>query len=210
VDLALDVLRVLVRSGARVQACEFDGYFEDVGQISTYYRANLDLLRPDPRLLLHDARWPILTRDEERPPVLLLPGADVAGSLVANGCRIAGRVRNSVLFPGVTVRAGAEVTDSVVMQDVIVEPGAKVRAAIMDKLARVGEGATVGAGEPSSDPSLAWLDGLTLIGKDAEIPAGATVGRQVVVGVGARPSDFGGDPLVPGARIADHVDTELT
>ena len=208
VDLALDVLRVLVRSGARVQACEFDGYFEDVGQISTYYRANLDLLRPDPRLLLHDARWPILTRDEERPPVLLLPGADVAGSLVANGCRIAGRVRNSVLFPGVTVRAGAEVTDSVVMQDVIVEPGAKVRAAIVDKLVRVGEGATVGAGDPSPDPSLAWLDGLTLIGKDAEIPARATVGRQVVVGVGARPSDFGGEALAPGARIADHVATQ--
>jgi glucose-1-phosphate adenylyltransferase len=76
--------RVLVGAGHRVQACRYDGYFEDVGEISTYYRASMDLLQPQPRLILHDERWPILTRDEERPPVLVLPGAEVNDSLVAN------------------------------------------------------------------------------------------------------------------------------
>jgi glucose-1-phosphate adenylyltransferase len=208
VDLALDVLRPLVNAGGRVQACEFDGYFEDVGEVSTYYRANLDLLRPEPRLLLHDARWPILTRDEERPPVLLLPGADLQDSLVANGCRIAGRVRNSVLFPGVTVQAGAEVLDSVVMQDVLVARSARIHRAIIDKFVHVDEGAALGVGERSSDPALAWLDGLTLVGKDAVIPEGTVVGPQVVVGVGARPSDFGAGTLPPGTRIADRVATQ--
>ena len=72
-DLALHVLRPMVEAGERVQTWEYNGYWEDVGEIATYHRANLDLLKPDPRLMLHDARWPILTRDEERPPVLLLP-----------------------------------------------------------------------------------------------------------------------------------------
>jgi glucose-1-phosphate adenylyltransferase len=205
VDLALDVLRPLVNAGGRVQACEFDGYFEDVGEISTYYRASLDLLRPEPRLLLHDSRWPILTRDEERPPVLLLPGAAVQDSLVANGCRIAGRVRNSVLFPGVIVQAGAEVVDSVVMQDVTVARSARIRSAILDKFVHVDAGVVLGGGERSSDPSLAWLDGLTLVGKDAVIPEGAVVGSQVVVGIGAGPVDFGSGTLLPGTRIADRV-----
>lgn len=208
VDMALDVLRPLVEAGRRVQACEFNGYFEDVGEISTFHRANLDLLRPDPRLLLHDARWPILTRDEERPPVLLLPGADVQDSLVANGCRIAGRVRNSVLFPGVIVQAGAEVVDSVVMQDVLVGRAARLQRAILDKYVRVGEGAALGAGERSPDEALGWLDGLTLVGKDAVIPEGAIIGPQVVIGVGAGSADFVGGALAPGTRIADRVATQ--
>jgi glucose-1-phosphate adenylyltransferase len=150
----------------------------------------------------------VLTRDEERPPVLLLPGADVQGSLVANGCRVAGRVRNSVLFPGVQVHAGAEVSDSVLMQDVVVARGARVRAAILDKFVRVGEGAALGEGERSDEPALAWLDGLTLVGKDAVIPDGARVGPQVVVGVGAGAEDFEPGVLVPGTRIADRVATQ--
>ena len=99
----------MVEAGERVFAHSFGGYWEDVGTLATYYRANLDLLRADARLALDDPAWPILTRDEERPPVLVLPGADLAESLVANGCRVAGRVRQSVVFPGVTVEPGAEV-----------------------------------------------------------------------------------------------------
>jgi glucose-1-phosphate adenylyltransferase len=208
VDLALDVLRPLVESGERVQSCLFEGYWEDVGEVATYYRANLDLLQPEPRLQLNDARWPVLTRDEERPPVLLLPGADVQGSLVANGCRVAGRVRNSVLFPGVVVQPGAEIVDSVVMLDVTVGRGARIQRSILDKFARVGEGAWIGEGERSTDPALAWLDGLTLVGKDAAIPDGARVGPQVVIGVGAGDADFAPGTLAPGTRIADRLATQ--
>ena len=108
---------------------EFEGYWEDVGDGRRATTARTSTCSaPEPRLQLHDARWPILTRDEERPPVLLLPGADVEDSLVANGCRIAGTVRHSILFPGVAVEAGAVVEDSVVMPDVTIGRG-RARAA---------------------------------------------------------------------------------
>jgi hypothetical protein len=55
----------------------------------------------------------------------------------------------------------------------------------------VGEGAVLGWGEAPADPACAWLDGLTLVGKDAAIPAGARVGRGVVIGIQA---DFTGVP----------------
>jgi glucose-1-phosphate adenylyltransferase len=134
---------------------------------------------------LLNPRWPVLTRDEERPPVHLGEHADVEESLVANGCRVSGRVRRSVLFPGAVVERGAEVTDSIVYPDTRIGPGAKVDRAILDKHATVGAGAVVGWGDPPHDPAHAWLDGLTLIGKDAEIPAGARVGRGVVIGIHA-------------------------
>jgi glucose-1-phosphate adenylyltransferase len=93
--------------------------------------------------------------------------------------------------------------DSIVMLDASVGRGARIRRAILDKFARVGEGASVGEGERSDDPALAWLDGLTLVGKDAVIPDRAQVGPQVVVGVGAGDGDFPPGRLEPGTRIAD-------
>jgi glucose-1-phosphate adenylyltransferase len=204
VDLVLEVVRPMLEEGERVYGHVFEGYWEDVGTIGSFYQANLELLRPRPRFGLYDSRWPILTRDEARPPVLTLEGAEIESSLVANGSRVAGRVRNSVLFPGVRVGRGAEITDSVIMADAVVEPGARIDRAIVDKYVRVGEGALVGCGDlrPGADPD--WLDGLVLVGKDSVLPAGLKVERSSVIGVGSRPEDFGPDPVASGSVMANH------
>ena len=184
-DLVEGVLAPMLQAGEGVYAWEFDGYWEDVGTVASYYRSNLELVAPNPRLELHNPRWPVLTRDEERPPVNLRDSADVEESLIANGCRVAGRVRRSVLFPGVVVERGAEVSDSIVLPDVHVGRGAKLDRVILDKHAVVGDGAVVGWGEAPRAPAHAWLGGLTLIGKDAQVPDGARVGRGVVIGIHA-------------------------
>ena len=201
VDLVLDVVRPMLEAGERVYAHEFGGYWEDVGTVATFYRANLELLAPEPRMVLYDARWPILTRDEERPPVLLLDHATLEDSLVANGCRVSGTVRRSVLFPGVRVEEDAEVVDSVVMADTIVKRGAKVDRAILDKYVRVGEHAVVGFGDAPCGGELAWLDGIALVGKDAVIPEGVRIGRASVVGIGAGREDFAAEELAAGTLM---------
>jgi glucose-1-phosphate adenylyltransferase len=197
VDLTLDVLRTLIESGERVFAHTFAGYWEDVGTLGPFYRANLDLLAPQPRLALDDPSWPILTRDEERAPVWVLPGAQLERSLVANGCRVAGEVRNSVLFPGVTVEAGAKVESAVVFADVWIGPGAELRHAIVDKYSRIGAHARVGAGDGGA------VRDLTLIGKYAQVPESAEVGRGAILGVGAGAEDFDGNRVAEGVRVPD-------
>jgi glucose-1-phosphate adenylyltransferase len=201
-NLVLDVVRPMLDAGERIFAHRFDGYWEDVGTIGTYYRANRELVAPTPRLALHDPLWPLLTRDEERPPVRIGEGARIEDSLIANGCRVSGTVRRSILFPGATVHEDAVVEDAIVMQDVIVEPGARVDRAILDKCARVGANAVVGIGDAPGDPTLAWLEGLALVGKDATIPPGAQIGRAAVVGIGSTAGDFAGGPLPAGASTA--------
>jgi glucose-1-phosphate adenylyltransferase len=201
VNLVLDVLRPMLEAGERVIAHPFEGYWEDVGTVGAFFRANLELVAPVPRLVLHDQRWRILTRDEERPPVQFRDHARVEESLVANGCRIDGVVRRSVLFAGVNVERGAEIVESVVMPDVHVGAGARVEHAIVDKYVRIGTGARIGEGAPSAAPDSAWLEGLTLVGKDAVVPAGARVGRSVVVGIGAREPDFEPGAVPAGAVI---------
>jgi glucose-1-phosphate adenylyltransferase len=205
VNLVLDVLRPLLEAGEDMVAHEFTGYWDDIGEIGAYYRANLELVAPAPRLALYDPRWPLLTRDEERPAVRVRESSSIERSLIANGCCIEGVVRRSVLFPGVHVGRGAEVTDSVVMQDVMLEPGSLVDRAILDKHTRVGERAVVGHGDPPRDPAAAWLEGLTLVGKDAEIPAGARIGRAAVIGVGAGAADFDGGGVPAGTVIGSRA-----
>ncbi len=205
VDMVLDVIRPLIAQGRRVVAHEFKGYWEDVGTVRTFYRSNLELLAPEPRLVLHDARWPILTRDEERPPVLLRDGAVVDNSLVANGARVAGTVRNSVISPGVLVKAGAEVVDSILMSDVTVEPGARIERAIVDKYATVGEGAWVGGPPACTDDELAWLDGLVLVGKDADVPPGTRVHAPAVIGIGTRAGHFLDVTLSAGTMLENRL-----
>jgi NAD+ synthase (glutamine-hydrolysing) len=84
-------------------------------------------------------------------------------------------MRNTVLFPGVIVHPDAEVVDSVIMQEVVVGAGARVDRAIVDKYTRIGAGAVVGEGEMLDRSDLVKLEGLTLLGKDVEVPAGAAV-----------------------------------
>ena len=205
VDLVLDVVRPLLQSGERVYTHEFSGYWEDVGTVAAYYQASRELLSSDPRLVLHDPRWPILTRDEERPPVLLLDGALLEDSLVANGCLICGTVKRSVLFPGVRVERGATIEDSIVMADATIGADARLDRAILDKYTRIGERAVVGHGPIPREAEAAWLEGLTLIGKEAHVPAGARIGRATVVGVGATAGDFAGGELPPGSRTPNHT-----
>ena len=201
VDIVLDVLRPQVAAGHRVYAHEFEGYWEDVGTVASYYRANLELVRPHPRLALHDAGWPILTRDEERPPVWMGDDASIEDSLVANGCRIEGRVSRSIVFPGVHVGPGAIVSDSVIMADTRVGATAHVEHAILDKYVKVGAGAHLGAaGEAPVEP-LEWLAGLTLVGKDTWIPDGGVVHRPSSIGVGGRYEDLPGGVLVAGSIV---------
>ena len=60
------------------------------------------------------------------------------------------------------------------------------------------------AAEPWRRIESAWLEGLTLIGKDAVIPPRARVGRAAVVGIGASPEELGED-VAAGAVIASRA-----
>jgi glucose-1-phosphate adenylyltransferase len=108
----------------------------------------------------------------------------VGGNLLSNGCIIEGIVERSVLSPGVRVSAGAVVRDSVIMNDTVIAPKAKVERAIIDKGVYIGEGAEVCYGVDNV-PNLQFPDrlntGLTVIGKQAHIPAGIKIGHNVII-----------------------------
>jgi glucose-1-phosphate adenylyltransferase len=174
-DFGHELLPHLVDTG-RAWAFPLDGYWRDVGTIPSYWQAHQDLLAPEPPIVLDDPAWPIRTRGPERLPARILAGARVADSLVAPGCRIAGRVERSVLSPGVVVEEGAVVRDAVLLHDAHVGADASVVGAIVDEGARIGDGARVGP-SPRGGAKDRRGDGdaITLIGRGARIAPGAAV-----------------------------------
>ena len=145
-DFGAHVVPAMIDGGARVFGYRFDGYWQDVGTIQSYWEANMALLDDHPELDLYDKEWLIHTRSEERAPAKIGQTAQVHRSLISHGCIVDGTVVNSVLSPGVRVEVGAVVRDSIVMFDTIIRRGAIVDRSIIDKEVVVGPAAIVGDG----------------------------------------------------------------
>jgi glucose-1-phosphate adenylyltransferase len=194
VDFGGNVIPAMLEGGARVFGYRFNGYWQDVGTIQSYWEANMALLEDRPELDLYDKEWLIHTRSEERAPAKIGSTAQIHRSLISHGCEIEGTVVNSVLSPGVRVDVGAVVRDSIVMFDSVIRAGAVIDRAILDKEVVVGQGAIVGEGPYDGPPNRqepARLNtGITVVGKRSVIPRGARLGRNVRVGEGVRSADF--------------------
>jgi glucose-1-phosphate adenylyltransferase len=193
-DFGRDVIPSMLAGKARVFGHRFEGYWQDVGTVHSYWEAQMELLSDRPPLDLYDRDWVVHTRSEERPPARIGPTASVHRSLVSHGCLISGTVERSVLSPGVRVDPGAVVRDSVIMFDTVIRAGAVVDRAIIDKEVSVGPNAVVGMGVGDEAPNQKEPErlntGITIVGKRAVIPASAHIGRNVRIGEGVRPADF--------------------
>jgi glucose-1-phosphate adenylyltransferase len=208
-DFGRDVIPYLIRTD-RVATYRFEGYWQDVGTIQSYWEANMALLEEEPKLNLYDPNWRIHTRSEERPPAKILEGAQIVRSLISHGCIIhRATVIRSVLSPGVIVEDGAVVRDSIVMTDSVIGRGAVVDRCIIDKHVRIGADAYLGWGD---DNTPNWLEptrlntGITLVGRNAVVPPGVRIGRNVLIGPDVRESDFLGS-IVPSGETVNPVAT---
>lgn len=204
-DFGANVIPAMLEGGARVFGYRFDGYWQDVGTVQSFWEANMGLLDDAPELDLYDREWLIHTRSEERAPAKIGPTAQVHRSLVSHGCVINGTVVNSVLSPGVRVDVGAVVRDSIVMFDSVIRAGAVIDRSILDKEVTVGPGAIVGEGTDLTIPNRAEPSrlntGITVVGKQAVIPRGVRIGRNVKIGTEVRAIDFGRRVVPSGSTV---------
>ena len=150
-DFGKNIIPNLLHNGERLFAYKFDGYWKDVGTISSLWEANMDLIGDEPVLNMADRDFRIFSRNTARPPQYIGPKSTIENSLISEGCKINGTVINSILSGGVVIEEGALVKDSVIMEDVVIKSGAKVHYAIVDSDTVVEFGATVG--KENSDKS---------------------------------------------------------
>ncbi len=143
-DFGKNIIPNLLNNGEKLFAYRFEGYWKDVGTISSLWEANMDLIGDEPIINLGDQQKRIYSKNTARPPQYIGPKSKVVNSLISEGSRIYGTVINSVLSGGVIVEAGAVVKDSVIMDDVVVKKGAAVYSAIVDANSVIEAGSVVG------------------------------------------------------------------
>jgi glucose-1-phosphate adenylyltransferase len=194
-DFGKDIIPEAI-SSHRVHAFFFDGYWEDIGTIRSFYETNLALTGTDPPFDLYGDEM-IYTHPR------YLPGSKIDGcvihrSMVADGCLLRDTaLSDSVIGIRSLIGPGAQVIRSVIMgadyyeteadraalagrglPNVGIGPGAVVVGAIVDKNARIGEGAVIrndaGVREAETE-DYAIREGIVVIPKNAVIPAGTVI-----------------------------------
>ena len=174
-DFGKNIIPKMLAAGEKLWPYRFQGYWRDVGTITSLWDANMDMLSTT-LINLYDPDWPIASRSPICPPHYTGPNAEIVHSIVTEGCEIDGRVENSVLSSSVRVDKGAKVLYSVLMPGAVVEEGATVEYAIIGENTVIGKGAHIGA-EP--DGSESW--GVATCGPDLNIRPGAEVPANAMI-----------------------------
>lgn len=174
-DFGKNVIPAMLNDGRKMVAYPFEGYWKDVGTLTSLWEANMDLLGTNPEFDLHTKDWRIYSRNNNLPPHFISETATVKNSLITEGCDIRGTVINSVLSNGVTVEEGAVVRDSVLMTDVTVKAGARVEYSIIDSDTVICENASVGKERASAR-------GLAVVGEGLVVEPGSVIPDGEMIG----------------------------
>lgn len=125
-------------------------YWRDVGNVDSYWKANMELCDVEPELNLYSRDWPIWTYQTQHPPAkFVFDDEDIRGqaidSLVSGGCIISGaRVKRSVIFFACEIQRGSHVKDSVVLPKVHIGENCRITRAIIDKACIIEDGTVIG------------------------------------------------------------------
>jgi len=182
----------------KVMAFPFDGYWEDIGTIRSFYEANLALVEPDARFSFYDPVHPIYTHPRFLPPSQVDQKCSLQAVMVAGGASIVGsRIEHSIV--GVRARIGPDVLlqRSIVMgadyfeanadradnaargiPNIGIGSGCRIEGAIIDKNARLGRGVVIRSLPDRPDEHAAHYairDGIVIVTKDAVLPDGTVI-----------------------------------
>lgn len=116
-DFVRDIL-VRYRNLKKFYAYKMNEYWSNISTVESYYRTNMDFLKPEIRQYFFKEHPYIYSKVSDFPPAKYNPGASVKNSLIANGCIINGTVENSILFKKVFVGNNCVIKNSIILNDV--------------------------------------------------------------------------------------------
>jgi glucose-1-phosphate adenylyltransferase len=181
----------------KVASYQYEGYWTDIGNIYSFFEANLALTQDIPPFNLFDNTKAVYTRARMLPPAKI-SGTTLEKTIIAEGCIInASRVENSVIGIRTRIGYGTTVVSSYIMGSDFFETledmnnsvskglpklgiGERcyIRNAIIDKNCRIGNDVRINGGHhlPNSDHSLYTVkDGIIVIKKGAILPDGFVI-----------------------------------
>lgn len=162
-DFGKNIIPKLLDDGKRLYTYEFNGFWRDVGTISSYHETSMDLLGPNPAFDIFDEKFPIMSNASTRPPSFVGRNGEVEDCLVSNGCRILGKAKHSIISTDAVIGERATVVDSVLLPGAVVKDGAHVVRAILGENAVVEENVNLGSVDATKDTAVIGND--VVVGK---------------------------------------------
>ncbi|WP_308681593.1 glucose-1-phosphate adenylyltransferase [Stomatobaculum longum] len=202
-DFGKHVIPYCRDKGKRLFAYEFHGYWKDVGTLSSYWEANMELVDIVPEFNLYEEYWRIFTKSDFIPPQYLGEHAKIEASLIGEGCEIYGEVHHSVIGAGVVIEEGTVVRDSIIMRESVIGAGAKVTKSILAEQVVVGKNSELGVGEyrESSYDRRVYNSDLVTVGENTVIPSGVKIGKNTAVWGETVAADYPNGMLESGGAI---------
>jgi glucose-1-phosphate adenylyltransferase len=180
-----------------VVSFQYDGYWTDIGNIHSFFEANLALTQDMPEFNLFDNKKAVYTRARMLPPAKI-SGSTLEKTIIAEGCIInASRVENSVIGIRTRIGYGTTVVSCYIMgtdfyetldeMNSSVEKGIPklgigercyIKNAIIDKNCRIGNDVRINGGKhlANSDHSLYTIkEGIVVVKKGAVLPDGFVI-----------------------------------
>src|ERR1043166_1562262 len=198
VDFGKEIIPSAIKSG-KVQGYLFDGYWEDIGTITAFYRANLDLTSKIPKFNLFDAEAPVFTRARYLPPSKI-EESEIVESILSDGCIVLGAtISNSVVGLRSRISKGVKIDSSFLMGadyyqtfeemrvDLLAKTpragmgeGTVISRAIIDKNARIGSNVRLvneaGVVDADGEDGAYYIrDGIIIVPKNATVKDGTVV-----------------------------------
>jgi len=190
-DFGKEIIPAAIQT-QKVHGFDFDGYWEDIGTIRSFYDTNLALTRPDSPFNFYSPQYPIYTRPR------FLPGSNLAGAslhnvFLANGCRIhRAEINNSIIGLRSEIADGVHIESSIIMGADYYEEnfkvsnipmgigeGCEIEGAILDKNVRLASGVIIRPFPSGTDVNQEdWVvrDGIVVIPKNTALPSGTYIG----------------------------------
>ena len=128
-----DVLKYMVSLGENVHGIKHDGFVYRLNSLKSYFDLSLNLVKNSEYKDLFKKDWPIFTLSHNSRPTYFGDKCEITDCLFANGSKIDGTVKNSVLSRNVTIEEGAIVENCVVFTNTVIKKGVHVKNCIIDK-----------------------------------------------------------------------------
>ena len=182
-DFGKHIIPYCHEKGQRLFAYEYNGYWKDVGTLSSYWEANMELIDIIPEFNLYEEFWKIYTNSANIPPQYVAEQGVVDRCIISNGSEIYGEVHSSVLGGSVTVGKGSVVRDSIIMQGVTIGENCVIEKAIIAEDTQIGDNVVIGIGSdaPNKYKPNIYSGGLATIGENSVIPSGVQIGKNTAV-----------------------------
>ncbi|MEZ4984214.1 MAG: glucose-1-phosphate adenylyltransferase [Saprospiraceae bacterium] len=198
IDFGKEIIPYAINNGMKVAGFAYDGYWEDIGTIRSFFDANIALTDAIPAFNLFDNETRIFTRPRMLAPAKVF-GTFFNQAIIAEGCIIhAKQVDRAIIGLRSRIGSGTEISNAIVMgndsyetlqemQDLKGIPPmgigehCYIRNAILDKDCRIGNHVRIHGSAALGDeehPTHLIKDGIVVIRKGAIIPDGTKIGLQ--------------------------------